>query len=179
MHRPTGKSLHGATVCSFTSILNNNRFQGDVKKPLLTSGQIQRYILFPTVIPTCHRQQRWWGTIPGLFHVGQVLLVQRSAYRDTAELSFKGLPRIRRLRIGRPRMLAAMFPWTTQHRKPHGFSREKGGATGLWISCCILLRSQSGLRTWSRLKALTTFFKNHVVTYLFAPTCKFRKYIFI
>lgn len=79
-------------------------------QPLLTSAQIQRYVLLPAVIPTCRKQaQRTAPEIsPASLCARETVFSQHSI--ATSSFSLLGLPRIRRLRIGRPRKLAAMFP---------------------------------------------------------------------
>lgn len=81
----------------------------------VTSGQIQRYVLFPAVIPTCgkkHTTGTCWGITPGSSRVWDSVFLQYAAITDATQPSFSRSPRIRRLRIGRPRKLAAMFPGT-------------------------------------------------------------------
>lgn len=98
-----------------------------VMKPLLTSGQIQRYVLFPAVIPTCQKQAQRTGqgiSLESLF-AWEIEFLQQSIVTGTAESSFLGLPRIRRLRIGRPRKLAAMFPGTYTTPETSGLLARK------------------------------------------------------
>lgn len=88
MRRPRVSWLDGASVCRkgphpFWTIIALRL----MKKRLLTSAQIQRYVLLPAVIPPCHRQQTWWGATLVLFRVTHILSVQRHLWIEFYKLT--------------------------------------------------------------------------------------------